>query len=169
MVSTLLTPDRIVGTDDFGNSALHIALQEKAPASIFRVIIAQGARLGSVDSNGRTALRLAVDINNWEAAKLLADAGSDPFSVAGDGRTPADTAITKGPDALNALFSGTAINSRDASGNTILHYAARSGTRENISLLLGLGANKNLRNIAAESPAEIAQRWNRPDNAAVLN
>jgi ankyrin repeat protein len=169
MVSTLLTKDRINGPDDFGNSALHIALQEKASAHIMRIIIEQGARQTAVDSNGRTALRLAADMGAWEAAKLLADSFSDPFSTAVDNKTPAEIALAKGGEGLKALFSGRAVNARDASGNTILHYAARQGNSQTISLLLELGANKTLKNIAAESPADIAQRWNHPQNAVLLN
>jgi ankyrin repeat protein len=169
MVSTLLTKDRINGSDDFGNSALHIALRAKAPASTVKVILDQGARQTAVDSNGRTPLRLAADLGAWETAKLLADSGSDPFSTAGDGRTPADVVLAKGQVGIYALFSGKAINARDASGNTVLHYAARLGNTESILLLLELGANKNLKNIAAESPADIAMRWNHMENMVLLN
>jgi ankyrin repeat protein len=169
MVSTLLTKDRISGADDFGNSALHIAVQEGAQPAVLQAIIDQGGRLTSVDSAGRTPLRLAVDNGAWDLVKTLADAGSDPFSVAGDGRTPADLALGRGDDGVRALFSGRSIRAQDPSGNTVLHYAARSGNPELISLLLELGANKHVRNIAAESAADIAQRWNRRENAALLN
>jgi hypothetical protein len=43
------------------------------------------------------------------------------------------------------------------------------GRPDSISLLLELGANKSVRNIAAESPADIAMRWNHRENAALLN
>jgi hypothetical protein len=36
-------------------------------------------------------------------------------------------------------------------------------------MLLEPGANKTLRNIAAESPAYIALRWNHPENVTLLN
>ncbi|MCL2068067.1 MAG: ankyrin repeat domain-containing protein [Treponema sp.] len=169
MVSTLLTRDRINGPDDFGNSALHVALQEKASNPIIRTIIGQGIRLDPVDSNGRTPLRLAVDLNSWEAAKLIADAGSNPFSVAVDSRTPAEVALAKGEPAIKAVFSGIAVNAKDSSGNTILHYAARQGVPNNITLLIELGANKSIRNISAESPADIAFRWNHQSSAVLLN
>ena len=169
MVSLLLTRDRVNGSDDFGNSPLHIALQERVPASTLRVIIEKGTRLSAVDSNGRAPLRLAVDMNEWELVKVLADAGSDPFMAAVDGKTSGEIAINKGADAIRAVFSGRAINAKDGSGNTILHYAARVGRPEAITLLLELGAAKNAQNIAAESPADIALRWNKRENAALLN
>ena len=168
MASGLLTRERINVPDDMGNSALHIALQERAGAGIIREIINKGARINAADNNGKTPLRLAVDLDLLEPAKILADAGADPFFVAVDNRSPADVAFTKGEDCIRALFSGRAINSRDSSANTILHLAARYGTPQIIRTLLELGANKTLRNIASETPEDIAIRWNRTENAELL-
>jgi ankyrin repeat protein len=169
MVSALLTNDRVNIPDDFGNSPLHVAIEEKAPLSTIRIIIDKGARLNSLDSNGRIPLRLAVDKNVWDLAKVLADLGSDPFSTASDNKTIAELVLAKGNDAVRAIFSGRAINATDNSGNTILHYAARLGRPEAISLLLELGASKRVKNIAAESPVDIAIRWNKRENAVLLN
>ncbi|MDR1105085.1 MAG: ankyrin repeat domain-containing protein [Treponema sp.] len=169
MVSTLLTKDRIYASDDDGSSPLTIAVREKAPASIVKTIIDQGARLNPVDREGRTPLRLASDGSAWELAKLIADAGADPFISANDGRTPAETALSAGEEGVRALFSGRGINARDSAGNTILHYAAKIEKPELVVLLLELGANKNVKNIAAESPADIALRWNHAGTAALLN
>jgi len=168
MVSTLLTTNRINIPDDMGNSALHIALQEKVSADIIRTIIAQGARLNAVDNNGKSPLRVAVDMELWEQAKALSDAGADPFLSAVDNRTPADISFAKGEVCTRAIFSGRAINSKDSSGNTILHLAARQGTPEIIDILIQLGANRTIRNIASEIPFDIAIRWNRGENAALL-
>jgi ankyrin repeat protein len=169
MVSILLTKDRIYAADDNGASPLHIAIHERASLSIIETIVNQGARLSAIDAEGRNPLRLAVDQGAWDCAKLLADAGADPFTIAGDGKTPGELALAKGQTGVQALFSGRAIHARDASGNTILHYAARYGNPELISLLLELGANKDLKNISAERPADIAIRWDQPETAALLN
>ena len=168
-LSLLLTGNRINTPDDFGNSPLHIALQEGVPSSIVRTIIEKGSHLTTVDSNGRIPLRLAVDLSAWDSARVLADAGSDPFFIAVDNRTSGEIAIIRGNDAIRALFSGMAINARDPSGNTVLHYAARVGSPEAISLLLELGANKDVRNISEERPVDIAMRWNHRENIALLN
>jgi ankyrin repeat protein len=168
MVSALLTSDRINLSDNMGNSALHIALQERASPEIIRLIIIIGSRINAVDNNGQTPLRLAVDLGLLEQAKILADEGADPFFVAVDNKSPADIAISKGVNYVRALFSGRAINSRDSSANTVLHFAARYGTPEIIETLLELGANKTIRNIASELPVDIALRWNRIDNAELL-
>jgi ankyrin repeat protein len=169
MVSTLLTKDRIQMADDNGASPLHIAVRDGADPAAVQIIIAQGGRLSTVDSEGRSPLRLAMDAESWELAKILADAGADPFTMAGDGKTPGEIVIAKGPEAVQAVFSGRAINARDPSGNTILHYAARTGSAEIVAQLLRLGASKSIRNISAESPADIAKRWNRNDALSMLN
>ncbi|MDR2403116.1 MAG: ankyrin repeat domain-containing protein [Spirochaetaceae bacterium] len=169
MVSTLLTPEWIVRSDDEGHSPLHIAIRSEAPAYLIGIILnEEGVRIAAVDADGHTPLRLAVDRDNWEVAKMLADAGSDPFSVSEDGKNPGGIAITKGPEPVRALFTGRGIQARDASGNTALHYAARDGNAEVVRLLISLGADKSSRNITAESPADIARRWNRNDIALLL-
>ena len=169
MASALLTSGRIAASDDDGNSVLHIALRERVTEDYIRAIISQaGVRLDAVDNNGKTPLRIAVDSNLFEAAKIIADAGADPFLAAVDNKSPAEISFSKGDECIRALFSGRAINSRDSSENTILHYAARYGTPEAISLLIELGANKTIRNISSELPVEIALRWDRRENAEIL-
>jgi ankyrin repeat protein len=169
MVSILLTKDRILAADDDGLSPLHIAIKQQASPVMVQIIINQGGRISTVDSEGRTPLRLALEMNAFEEAKILADAGSDVFSFAADGNTAADIALTKGSGAVKAIFSGPAINTRDSSGNTVLHYAAKNGDAALIGILLELGANKKIKNIASESPAEIAIRWDHQEAAILLD
>jgi ankyrin repeat protein len=109
-----------------------------------------------------------MDLNAFDEAKMLSDAGSDLFALAMDGKTPATAALDRGEKAVRTLFSGDAIHARDGMGNTVLHYAAQTGRTDLIAVLLELGANKNIRNIAAESPADIALRWNHEQAAAML-
>jgi ankyrin repeat protein len=168
MVSTLLTKDRIALPDDDGFAPLHIAIQVGASIDTVKVIIDQGGRIAAVDSEGRTPLRLAVDRNAWELAQFLIDKGADIFSLAADGKSPAGIVLSKGNDAVRAFFTAKAINAQDPSGNTILHYAAQGGNSKMVSLLIELGANKNIKNIAGENPADIAERWKRNDVAIVL-
>jgi hypothetical protein len=166
---TFLADGRLNLSDDFGSSPLHIAIQERVSLTMINTIVEFGARMSSVDAEGRTPLRLAVDLDEMETAKLLADSGADVFVTARDGRNSAEIALAKGESAVLALFSGRAMYTSDSTGNTILHYAARLGEPSMISLLLSLGAQKDARNIAAESPAEIALRWRHTEAAALLN
>jgi ankyrin repeat protein len=168
MVSLLLADNRVFLPDDDGLSPLHVAIRDKSPIAMIQAIIEQKARLSSVDSAGKTPLRLAVDQENWTLAKLLAEAGSDVFSEAGDGKSPATIALAKGKNAIDALFSGVAVKAFDRTRNTILHYAAQLATAEAINQLLTLGADKYAKNISGETPAEVASRWKRPDIANIL-
>ncbi|MCL2192041.1 MAG: ankyrin repeat domain-containing protein [Treponema sp.] len=168
-ISALLSGNRINSTDDFGNSPLHVGIQERVSVQTLQVIVDKGSRLSAVDFNGRIPLRLAADMSEWDLARVLADAGSDPFMAAVDEITSGEIAIATGRVAIESIFSGRAINARDPSGNTVLHHAARMGRPETISLLLGLGADVSVRNISEESPADIALRWNNHANAALLN
>ncbi|MDR2793722.1 MAG: ankyrin repeat domain-containing protein [Treponema sp.] len=168
MVSLLLANNRVFLADDDGLSPLHIAIRDKAPLPMVQAIIGQNAKLTAIDSTGRIPLRLAIDIENWDLATILAAAGSDVFSEAGDGKSPATIALAKGKDAVEALFSGPAIAAKDRSGNTVLHYAAQYGTIDEANQLIRLGADKYARNISGETPADVAARWKRPDIAAGL-
>ncbi|GHT84964.1 hypothetical protein FACS1894137_08670 [Spirochaetia bacterium] len=169
MVSILLTKDWIGVPDDAGHSPLHIAVLSNAGVPVVETMISLGARVGAIDADGKTPLRLALEQDKWETAKLLSDAGSNVFTVAGDGKCPAEISLVKGRKAINATFGGKAISARDPTGNTILHYAARMGTPDQISLLIELGANKSSRNISFESPGDVALKWRREDIAALLN
>ena len=169
MASNLLFGNNINRSDDYGNSPLHIAILERVPLRTIRTILEMGGRISALDFDGRTPLRLAVDTDQWDVAKLLADSGADVYINARDGKNPAELTLARDENAIQAIFSGRAINSRDASGNTILHYAARNGNPAVIRQLIELGANRSIRNIAAESPADIAQRWGHLQAAILLN
>jgi ankyrin repeat protein len=168
MTAALLDNNRIYIPDDFGNSVLHIALLEKSSDDIIKVIINKGARINAVDYNGKTPLRLAVDMELWQSAKIIADSGADPFLTAVDNKSPAEIAIAQGEVGIRAIFSGKAINAKDSSGNTILHLAARLGSADTISILFELGANRSIRNISSEIPSDIAVKWNRTEISELL-
>jgi ankyrin repeat protein len=161
LTGILLGRERVHSPDENGASPLHIAISEGASHDMIRFILERGARLTAIDAGGRTPLRIAVDRKDWVLAKILAGAGSDVFFSAGDGKNPAELAISEGGEAIEALFSRDTINNRDPSGNTALHYAARLGTLEIAGHLISQGARKDLKNIAGEGPADIARRWKR--------
>lgn len=168
MVTAILVGGRIHTQDDDGNTALHIAVQERASFDTIRAIIDSGARINAVDFNGNTPLRHAMDTHQIDVVRLLSDSGADPFIAGADIRSPADLAISRGEEYLRAMFSGRAIDARDSSYGTILHLAARTGSPRVIEVLLELGANRNIRNVSGETPLDIAQRWNRTNIAELL-
>ncbi|GMO44250.1 MAG: ankyrin repeat domain-containing protein [Termitinemataceae bacterium] len=168
MMLTLLEKGRDQ-TDNEGRSPLHIAIFYGVGLADIEKIENWTGRENAVDRQGRTALRYAVDKQNWEAGKLLTNKNYDVFAVARDGKTPADIVLTSGnKDAVRALFGGKAIGSRDSSGNTLLHYAARLSNAEIVGILLEIGADRTVKNTSGETAADIAQRWSHPDIASML-
>jgi ankyrin repeat protein len=169
MVYTLLTRERALTPDDEGRSPLHIAVQHAASRIMLDNIIKLGGRISAVDREGRTALRLAIERENyWDAIRYLA-ASSDVFSADRYGRSSIDIALARGTEAIRALCDNErVIRSRDSSGNTVLHYAARMDDMQIIQLFLTLGADKTARNTAGERPYDIALRWNNRGVAALL-
>ncbi|MDR2481964.1 MAG: ankyrin repeat domain-containing protein [Spirochaetaceae bacterium] len=170
MVLSLLAKGRDQ-TDEEGRSPLHIALLTNGNEDEIEAIVGWVGtkQLSVVDRQGRIPLRYAADEGNWLAAKFLTDQGSNVFSVARDGKTPADIVfVANNHDAIRALFGGKAISATDPSGNTALHYAAKLGSTDTITFLIELGAVKNVRNTSGETAADIALRWGNSDAAAVL-
>jgi ankyrin repeat protein len=168
LVSILISQGRVSSPDNQGAFPLHIAIAGGASHPMIQLILDAGARLTDIDAEGCTPLRIAINRNDWVLAKTLAGAGSDVFFSAGDGKNPAEIAIAQGGEAVEALFSPGTINNRDASGNTVLHYAARMGNPSLVGHLISQGARKDLRNIAGEGPADIARRWRRDQELVSL-
>jgi hypothetical protein len=161
IVSVLLTKDRLALSDDFGRSPLHIAILSGASLPIIKTIADLGARLNMVDSQGKTPLRVAVDLEAWETARYLIDSGADLFNTASDGESAATIILSKGPSVIKQLLNTNNINKKDTMGNTVLHYAAIKGKEDTIKTLLDLGAIKNIKNNEDETPYDIAKRWGR--------
>ena len=169
MISIALLKDGYISSsNDEGGSPLHIAIQNNASYEIINYIVTNSKKIDTPDSQGRTSLRIAVDMKRWDVAKLLVNAGAYIFFIAGDGLSPADIALSQGNEAVNALFNGMAVNDKDQYGNTILHYVAQSGTIELTNILLGFGADKSIKNIFGERPVDIALRWKQGAIEALL-
>lgn len=116
----------------------------------------------SRDGNGATAIHWAVYGNQPSAIAFLIEAGVDPEVEDQQGHSPAIEALTSGDDHLlnqlpsddvrvMALQGKTAavlsarndypVDRKDASGRTLLHWAARGGHADTVARLLGVGAN----------------------------
>ena len=168
MTNLLLTKDRIDAANDLGKTPLHIALEEGAGIQAIQAIISLGAKVSESDARGRTPLYLAIGMGALDEARVLVEAGSDIFIQADDGNSPATLAIVAGIQTVKTLFDGEAVAVSDAVGNTALHYAAYKGTAEVVNALLELGAVKSIRNVANETPADVARRWANTENEKLL-
>jgi ankyrin repeat protein len=56
----------------------------------------------------------------------------------------------------------------DIQGNTILHYAAKTSSKDIVKTLLSYGLDISVKNVSGDTPYTIAIRWRREDVADLL-
>ncbi|GAQ81938.1 hypothetical protein KFL_000950140 [Klebsormidium nitens] len=86
-----------------GYTALHHATSHHAQLDLARLLLKHGADPNARNRFGNNALMEPVMLNNFEACKLLYDAGADPDLEDFDGFTPRKTGMSY--PALQALFA----------------------------------------------------------------
>jgi ankyrin repeat protein len=69
---------------------------------------------------------------------------------------------------ITMLEGGADVNVRNKYGKTPLHYAAKSGTPENITALLEAGADVNARDMDGWTPLYYAAEFGTPENITAL-
>jgi len=170
IVELLLTKDRINAPNDIGEEPLHLAIKFGASEGIISRMVDLGADLSASDAQGNTPLHLALASKRYDIVMKLSASKANPFIATGADENAAQIALRLGSEAIKAIFSGdTAVQGKDAVGNSILHYAAAYSTPETIQLLLSLDAETSAKNAAGELPIDIARRWKRADVEKLLS
>ena len=119
-----------------GSTPLHIAIA-KGQRALVELLIAEGADVNAKSNYGHTpldvaALRKRNDIVEWLTAE---DANYSPHVAARLGLL----------EEINKLVKkGIDLNVKDTSGRTALHYAARQGHKEMVTVLLANDAEVNI-------------------------
>ncbi len=153
--------------DSDGNTPIHIAVAKKAPNATLSLLIDLGYPLDTRNSAGLTPLLSALELGEYEAALSLLNAGADPYIADQNGNNPVSLLLLAKKE--NSVDFVRAIGTKtDISGDGILHYAARIADVESVELLLSLGLDKYILNISGETPYDIANRWQRPEIARLL-
>jgi ankyrin repeat protein len=120
-------------------------------------------------SDGFTALQFACFFGQLEAAKVLAQAGSDLNAVAHNGMKVAviNTAAASGNAEIvkTVLAAGARPDHQQQAGYTALHEAALHDNVTMVKALLEAGADRAIRSDAGKTAADIARE---KGNAAVL-
>jgi len=94
--------------------------------------------------------------SRFDEAIELIEAGANVNSVDYDGATILMTAIGR-PDVINKLIQlGANVNCPDEHNATALHYAAESGHKETIKLLIDAGANIHAQSVNMHEPLSYA-------------
>lgn len=157
LLSALLDQRTAQSSDADGRSVLMVILEAKPSLELIELALVAGASPEDRDAFGRTPLHIASARSYVDIAALLIATGADPFSRDSEGATPAAIALASNKEIITALF-GSQPNRSNYLGETGLHYAAAAGLENGARILLELGADKSIRNAAAETAADVAKR-----------
>lgn len=126
--------------------------------AIVKLLLAKGADVNAIDSNGRTPLFDAVAAGNKGVLGLLCKHGADIRVIDKAGTNLLLHAASEqllGP--INFLIkAGIDINSQDGDGSTVLHWAAAQGNRKLIEAVLSQGADACKKDKKGSTPLHLA-------------
>jgi uncharacterized delta-60 repeat protein len=148
-VKKLISQSADVNQSDRAGMPLHIAAGN-GNTEIMALLIAAGAKINALDSNGFTPLDRAITPGHLEAVRLLAEKGADinlPSPNMNMGLTPLHLALVEGkPDIARFLIDkGANLTAIDSYGRTPLKYARIYQEPEIADLLLRkTGAKESL-------------------------
>lgn len=124
-------------------------------------------------SIGMTPLMLTANIDDTVAAKILIDAGADPFIRDDAGRTAAwHAAFAENFEIFQMLMSVSGVSSiidlpDTTTGNTMLHVGVMSFEPQTVELLLSMGADRNVRNGFGQTPSDLCKVAQTPGCSAL--
>lgn len=168
VVRATLGLDRNI-TDSDGNTPIHIIVAVKGPLNILSTLINEGYPCDTLNAMGQTPLSMAVSSSAERYALLLLQSNANPFTfINRQGQNAVTIAMARNDAQMTEDIAKYAGDGTDIQGNTMLHYAARSGDKEAIKTLLSYGLSRSAKNISGETPADTAKRWQHTDAAAML-
>ncbi|MFI3258138.1 MAG: ankyrin repeat domain-containing protein, partial [Spirochaetales bacterium] len=153
--------------DSDGNTPLHIAVINGAATDIVAELIDAGYSANRRNSEGATALLLAVKNGNITLAQMFLEHDADPFISDNSGNSALIYALKNNAAMLNTIVQEVG-NKQDIAGETVLHYAAREADVGTVQRLLSMGLDRTIKNISGETAYNIALRWEKNDIAALL-
>ncbi|MHB9146964.1 MAG: ankyrin repeat domain-containing protein [Candidatus Amoebophilus sp.] len=170
--------------NNYQNTPLHWAIR-KGYIGVAKLLVQYGADINAQGEYGASPLHIAAAENQMELVKLFLEQGADIY-VKGEyndlvlhwAAARGNVHITKllleheayicaklnwdvfqrSVESVHCLVEREfAINSKDDSGDTPLHKAARNGHLEVVEILLEQGANVNVTNIKGLTPYQVAK------------
>jgi len=156
-------------TDSDGNTPIHIVVKANASDELLRYLIGLGYPVDTRNADGYTALNWAIEQNDVKTALVLLENGANPFqSIDKKGNNGVTIALANKNKTMLSNIVKYAGNLSDVQGNTILHYAAKSSTAQIVKTLISYGLDKKVKNVAGDTPYDIAVRWKHSDIAELL-
>ena len=156
-------------TDSEGNTPIHIVVSKNGSDELLQSLINQGYPADTRNAYGYTPLNYAIEGNMLKTALILLENGCDPFQMIDKkGKNGVIIALEKNNKDMIANIVKYAGNKTDNQGNTILHYAAKTGDLETVKFLMSFGIDKTIKNVSGETAYTIAMRWKKPLIADIL-
>ena len=140
-------------------------------AKLLAALLAAGADVGRADPEGTTPLCEAAAAGKDANVSTLLRAKAPTSAACGiSHRTPLQEALRRGslPSVQALLAAGAAVDARDASGQTALHYAADEDPPALIQALLAAHADVAARSNSGETPLHRANNHRSVANAQAL-
>lgn len=111
--------------DNNGNSALHIALEQKCDNAVITQLLNKNVDVNKKNKDGKTPLIFAAGLNNSEALNLLLKKGASIGTQDAQGKTALHYAVqVNAEDITNKLIeSGASIGQKDKDNKTPLDYS----------------------------------------------
>lgn len=166
MLIRMVNRGNVMSLDSLGNTPLHVAIMANANIEKVKYILSLMDDVNARNSDGNSALYLAVLKRNQKAIEVLLEKNADIFSSNSTGYSPLRLALTTGGDVQDWLITNDTIKAQDGSGNTALHYAALWGLRDAAAYLIAKGAAVEAKNARGEVPLFNAAQI---DNTALID
>jgi uncharacterized protein len=171
VIAFLLNQDINVNLiDKYGETALFDCAR-KGKLNIAKMLIHKFARINIENRQGETVMHLAAGKGDFDMLKLLIESGCQLNKKTVEDRLPIHYAILNGKvDVIAFLIQEgkQTWQQRDAYGNTLLHYGAKSSSIELIDLLLNQDLDPNALNDQFETPIFNAVKYGTIETVRLL-
>jgi ankyrin repeat protein len=159
----------LLATDVHGDSLLFWAVRHNVPYGV-ELLLKKGASIESLDTQGKSAFQVAVEIGAADVVKQFLSEGVPVNSADKQGRTPLHWAITNHDEKIaKLLLSNKAdVNTRDSSGKAPVDLAWEENRADEIKWLLPYKPDVNHKRPDGFSPLFWALQRDRLDVAEAL-
>lgn len=168
MLEMIVNRTNVMSHDSAGNTPLHVAINTDASLQKIQYILSLMDNVNARNSDGDSALYLAVLKNRQQLGELLLAKKADIFSTNNKNYSPLHLALKSGGTVQDWLITSQTITATDGSGNTALHYAAEWELKNAVTTLLEKGANPSARNANGETPIFNAVKTNDPELIEIM-
>ena len=170
ILKILVNASNIKVTDAYGNTPLHIALEQKATAGSVRYLLDAGIAVDVANCYGETPLFSATKSDNYQGVQQLIKAGAIKNITDNQGNTALHACVRWAAEKSCAklLAAGYDVNIKNQAGKTPLAEAARQNRIEIMKQLISKGADINSQDVTGKSILMDAVQCKNPVAASIL-